>query len=126
MQNDNRIKLADEIKNKKYLDSYVDKWLKLDTLDKPYVECEICGYASNASIHQHLLVPEEFSPDPAGNRIIHLCANCHYELRAIMDRQRIGTAPEKIQQVCEDSFEMLKEKKKRYMEMNQSLGMVEV
>lgn len=126
MQNRSRTRLADEIKNKKYLDSYVDKWLKLDTLDKPYVECEICGYASNASIHQHLLVPEELSQDPANNRIIHLCANCHYELRAIMDRQRIGTAPEKIPQVCGDAFEMLKEKKKRYREMHQSMERIEV
>ncbi len=49
-----------------------------------------------------------------------------YAQTAIMDRHRIGTAPENIQQVCEDAFEMLKEMKKRYMKMNQSLERVVV
>ncbi len=125
MQNANKIKFADEMKNKKYIDSYIDKWLKLDTLDKPYVECEICGYASNASIHQHLLVPEEFVSNSSNNRILHLCANCYYELRALMDKYN-GMSPEKMPQVCEGAFEKLKDKKKQYKEANQSLGRVEV
>ncbi len=105
MQSANKIQFADEIKNKKYIDSYIDKWLKLDTLDKPYVECEICGYASNASIHQH--------------------ANCDYELRALMDKYN-EKSPEKMPQLCEEAFEKLKDKKKHYKEANQSLGRVEV
>jgi hypothetical protein len=125
MQSANKIKFADEIKNKKYIDSYIDKWLKLDTLDKPYVECEICGYASNASIHQHLLVPEEFVSGSSNNRILHLYANCYYELRALMDKYN-GMSPEKMPQLCEEAFEKLKDKKKHYKEANQSLGRVEV
>lgn len=125
MQSTNKIKFADEIKNKKYIDSYIDKWLKLDTLDKPYVECEICGYASSASIHQHLLVPEEFGSNSSNNRILHLCANCYHELRALMDKYN-EKSPEKMPQLCEEAFEKLKDKKKHYKEANQSLGRVEV
>ncbi len=125
VQSTNKIQFADEIKNKKYIDSYIDKWLKLDTLDKPYVECEICGYASNASIHQHLLIPKEFHINSNKNRIMHLCANCYYELRALMDKYN-GMSPEKMPQLCEEAFEKLKDKKKHYKEANQSLGRVEV
>jgi hypothetical protein len=35
-------------------------------------------------------------------------------------------APEKIQQICEEAFEKLKDKKKQYREAHQSLGKVEV
>src|SRR5574341_1036311 len=114
MQNrNNKVQFADEIRNKKYIDNYIDKWLKLETIDRPYVECEICGYVSNASIHQHLLIPEEFSP--GDNRIMHLCANCNYELRALIDKY-IGMPPEKIPQICQEAFEKLKDKKKNYRE----------
>lgn len=126
-QKHNKVQFADEIKNKKYIDNYIDKWLKLNTLDKPYVECEICGYISNASIHQHLLIPEDFGSNPGDNRIIHLCANCHYELRALIDKQRhIETAPERIPGMCEEGFEKLRDKKKRYRDVNKSLERVEV
>ncbi len=124
MQNrNNKVQFADEIRNKKYIDNYIDKWLKLETVDRPYVECEICGYVSNASIHQHLLIPEEFSP--GDNRIMHLCANCNYELRALIDKY-IGMSPEKIPQICQEAFEKLKDKKKNYREMNQRLERIEV
>ncbi len=126
-QKRNKVQFADEIKNKKYIDDYIDKWLRLDTLDKPYVECEICGYVSNASIHQHLLIPEDFGSNPGDNRITHLCANCNYELRALVDKQRhIEPAPERIPRICEGAFENLKDKKKHYMEANQNLERVEV
>ncbi|KCZ72667.1 hypothetical protein ANME2D_01098 [Candidatus Methanoperedens nitroreducens] len=128
MQNQNdRARFAAKIKNKKYIDNYIEKWLELKTLDRPYVECEICGYRSNASIHQHLLIPEEFGLDSSSdNRIIHMCANCHYELRALIDRQHIGMVPERLLQVCEGAFENLKDKKKHYMAANQSLEGIEV
>ncbi len=127
MQNQNdRARFAAEIKNKKYIDNYIEKWLELKTLDKPYVECEICGYMSNASIHQHLLIPEEFGLNSSNNRIIHVCANCYYELRALIDKQHIETVPERMLQVCEEAFEKLKDKKKHYMAANQSLEGIEV
>ncbi len=125
MQNLSKARLAEEIRNKKYIDNYIDKWLKLDTLYNPYVECEICGYISNASIHQHLLIPKEFDTNQGNNRIIHLCANCHYELRALMDRYN-EIAPEKIPRMCEEAFEKLRDKKKRYRDVNKSLERVEV
>ncbi len=115
---------AAEIKNKKYIDNYIEKWLKLETLDKPYVECEICGYMSNASIHQHLLIPEEL--DSKNNRIIHLCANCDYEFRALTDKYQLKMTPQTIAQMYEEAFEKLKDKKKRYREMHQSLERVEI
>ncbi len=111
------------IKNRKYIDNYIEKWLKLETLDKPYVECEICGYISNASIHQHLLMPEEL--DAKNNRIIHLCANCDYEFRALIDKYQFKR-PQRIPQMYEEAFEKLKDKKKRYREMHQSLERVEI
>lgn len=125
MQNHNKAQFLDELRNKKYIDKYVDKWLKLDTLDKPYVECEICGYISNASIHQHLLIPEELSSNPGNNRILHLCANCHYELRALIEKYN-EIAPERIALICEEAFEKLRDKKKHYREVNQNLERVEV
>jgi hypothetical protein len=111
-----------ELKKNRYIDNYIDKWLKLDTLDKPYVECEICGYASNASIHQHLLIPKEF--DSSDNRILHLCANCNYELRALIDR--MGTEPERITQICKDAFEKLTDMKKPYKEKYRDLVRIEI
>ncbi len=119
-----KVQLADEIKNKKHIDNYIERWLKLETLDKPYVECEICGYISNASIHQHLLIPEKFGSNSPNNRIIHLCANCNYELGALIDKYRIK--PEEIPQMCEEAFEKLKEKKKHYREANQKLERIEI
>ncbi|HEY9245993.1 MAG TPA: hypothetical protein VIO11_04015 [Candidatus Methanoperedens sp.] len=118
---------ADELRKNKYIDNYIDRWLKLETTDKPYVECEICGYISNASIHQHLLIPDEIrfeNISPGDNRIMHLCSNCNYELRALIDRYRPG--PENIKQISEDAFEKLKEKKKQYREMNQKLDRIEI
>lgn len=115
---------AAEIRNKKYIDNYVEKWLKLETLDKPYVECEICGYASNASIHQHLLIPQKLVPNT--NRIIHLCANCDYELRALIDKYQLKMSSQRIPQMYEEAFEELKDKKKRYREMHQSMERVEI
>ncbi len=127
MQNrSDKARLADEIKNKKYIDGYIEKWLKLDNLDMPYVECEICGYASNASIHQHLLVPKEFCLDSGNNQIIHLCANCNYELRALIDKYRMGMEPEKIFQTCMDAFEKLKDMKKNYKDINKNAKRIEV
>lgn len=120
----NRAQLAAELKNKNYIDNYVDRWLKLDALDKPQVECEICGYVSNASIHQHLLIPEE-SGHSEDNRILHLCANCYDELRALIAKHRI-VASEGIPQICGDAFERLKEKKKHYREANKSLERIEI
>jgi len=125
MQDHIKTQFANDIKSTKYIDDYIGKWLKLETLDKPYVECEICGYVSNASIHQHLLVPQEFGIN-TDNRIIHLCSNCNYELRAMMDRRRREITPQTIRRICEQVFEDLKDKKKRYREMNQSLERIEV
>ncbi len=113
-----------ELRNKKYIDNYVEKWLKLETLDKPYVECEICGYTSNASIHQHLLMPEELDSD--SNRILHLCANCDYEFRALIDKYQFKMAFQRIPQIYEEAFEELKDKKKRYREMHQSMDRIEI
>lgn len=125
MQNrSDKAQFAAEIKNKKYIDGYIEKWLKLDY--KPYVECEICGYSSNASIHQHLLVPKEFGLDPGNNQIIHLCANCNYELRALIDKYRMDMEPEKIFQACGDAFEKLKEIKKYYNEINKNAKRIEI
>lgn len=121
-----KARLATEIRNKKYIDNYLEKWLNLGATDKPYVECEVCGYASNASIRQYLLVPKEFIPDPDSNRLLHLCANCYYEHRAIIDRHRTGMVPEKIPQICEDAFEKLKDRKKPYRDANKNLGRIEV
>ncbi len=127
MQNrSDKARLADEIKDKKYIDGYIEKWLKLDNLDKPYVECEICGYASNASIHQHLLVPKEFGSDSGNNQIIHLCANCNYELRALIDKYRMAMEPEKIFQACMDAFEKLKDMKKNYKDINKNAKRIEI
>lgn len=127
MQNrSDKARLADELKNKKYIDGYIEKWLKLDNLDKPYVECEICGYASNASIHQHLLVPKEFGLDSDNNQIIHLCANCDYELRALIDKYRMAMKPEKIFQACMDAFEKLKDMKKNYKDINMNAKRIEI
>lgn len=120
-----KARLAAEIKDKKYIDNYIEKWLNLGTLDKPYVECEICGYISNASIHQHLLVPEELVPDSSDNRILHLCSNCNYELRALIDRH-LRVAPEMIQQVCEEAFNRLKDMKKQYRDAHKNLERIEV
>lgn len=117
-----RNEFAEEIKSKKYIDSYLEKWMKLETLDKPYVECEGCGYASNASIHQRLLVPREYNS--GSNKILHLCANCNYELLALIDK--FEKTPENITQICEQAFEKLKEKKKHYREMNNSLERIEI
>lgn len=121
-----KARLAAEIRDKKYIDNYIEKWLNLKALDKPYVECEICGYISNASIHQHLLVPEELVPNSSDNRILHLCSNCNYELRALIDRQLTGAAPEIIQQVCEEAFNRLKDMKKQYKDAYKSLDRIEV
>lgn len=118
----NKVQLAEQIKSKKYIDSYIEKWLKLETLDKPYVECEVCGYASNASIHQHLLTPEEYNP--GSNRILHLCENCNYELLALINK--FEKTPENITHICEEAFEKLKEMKKHYREMNKSLERIEI
>ncbi len=115
---------AAEIRNKKYIDNYVEKWLKLETLDKPYVECEICGYASNASIHQHLLIPEELDSD--SNRIIHLCANCDYEFRALIDKCQLKMSSQRIPQMYEEAFEELRYIKKRYREIHQSMDRIEI
>lgn len=120
---DDKTRLASEIKNAKYIDSYIEKWLNLKTVDKPYVECEICGYVSNASIHQHLLIPKEFGyvPHAGNNRILHLCANCYSELRALIDKfSRISTF-EHISQVCEEAFEKLLEMKKSHRDVYQKL-----
>ncbi len=72
-----------------------------------------------------LLIPEELSSNPGNNRIIHLCANCHYELRALIDKYN-EIAPERIALICEEAFEKLRDKKKHYREVNQSLERVEV
>ncbi|HLB71252.1 MAG: hypothetical protein OIN88_12510 [Candidatus Methanoperedens sp.] len=126
MQNStDKDRLAAKIRNKKYIDDYIDRWLKLETLDKPYVECEICSYISNASIHQHMIIPEELGSNPNNNRIIHLCANCYYEFRALIDRY-IGISRERIPQMCEEAFEKLKDKKKNYRDMNRNLERVEI
>ncbi len=124
MTMNNHKQFTDELKKNKYIDSYIDKWLKLDTLDKPFVECEICGYASNASIHQHLLVPKEFNS--SDNRILHLCANCNYELRALIDKYRTGTEHEIVLQICRDALEKLTEMKKPYKEKYQNLVRIEI
>lgn len=121
-----KARLAAEIKNKKYIDNYIGKWLELKTTDKPYVECEICGYVSNASIQQHLLIPGEFELNSNDNRIIHLCANCHYELRALIDKYNTGMMPEKMPQICEMAFEKLREKKKLHRDMNKNMGGIEI
>lgn len=126
MQNRNHHILANEIKNKKYIDNYIEKWLNQETLDRPYVECEICGYGSNASIHQHLLIPKEFSSNSNNNRIIHLCANCYYEHRALIDRHHFEMTPERAQRICEEAFEKLTDKKKQHREINQNLERIEV
>lgn len=120
-----KARLAAEIRDKKYIDNYIEKWLNLGTLDKPYVECEICGYISNASIHQHLLVPEELVPNSSDNRILHLCSNCNYELRALIDRH-LRVAPEMIQQACEEAFNRLKDMKKQYRDAHKNLERIEV
>jgi len=125
MQNrSNRDQLASELKSKKYIDNYIDRWLKLETLDKPQVECEICSYVSNASIHQRLLIPEEFGYSD-DNRILHLCANCYHELRALIDKHRI-VASEGMPQICGEAFERLREKKKHYREVHKSLERIEI
>ena len=127
MQNrDDRAKLAADIRSKKYIDNYIGKWLELETLDKPYVECEVCMYASNASIHQRLLIPEEFGVYSGDNRIIHLCANCNHELRALIDRQLAVMVQERIPQVCQEAFEKLKDLKKHYRDANKNLGRIEI
>ncbi len=118
----NHEQFTDELKKNKYIDNYIDKWLKLETLDRPYVECEICGYASNASIHQHLLIPKEFNL--SDNRILHLCSNCNYELRALIDRMK--TEPDRIQQICKEAFEKLTDMKKPYREKYQDLARIEI
>jgi hypothetical protein len=118
--------LSDELMNKKYIDDYIEKWLKMDDVDRPYVVCEVCSYASNASIHQHLLVPEEFRPDSNRNQILHLCSNCYYEHRALIDKYRLMKPQENIHQVCEEAFGDLKDMKKRYSEMNKTLERVEI
>jgi hypothetical protein len=116
-----KARLAAEIRDKKYIDNYIEKWLNLEALDKPYVECEICGYISNASIHQRLLVPEELATNSSDNRILHLCSNCNYELRALIDRYLIGVAPGMIEQVCKEAFDRLKDMKKQYRDANKNL-----
>ncbi len=120
-----KARLAAEIRDKKYIDNYIEKWLNLEAPDKPYVECEICGYVSNASIHQHLLIPEELVPNSSDNRILHLCSNCNYELRALIDRN-LRVAPEMIQQVCEEAFNRLKDMKKQYRDAHKNLERIEV
>lgn len=116
-----KARLAAEIRGKKYIDNYIEKWLNLEAPDKPYVECEICGYISNASIHQHLLVPEELVPNSSDNRILHLCSNCNYELCALIDRYLIEVAPGMIEQVCKEAFDRLKDMKKQYRDANKNL-----
>lgn len=120
MQN-NKARLAANIKNKKYINNYIEKWLRLDQVDKPYVECEICRYGSNASIHQHLLIPKEYGLYPDNNRILHLCSNCYYELRALMDKHSIVPEGLDIPQMCEKAFEELMDKKKPYREVHKNL-----
>ncbi len=122
MQN-NKNQFASEIKNKKYIDNYIEKWLKLETLDEPYVECEICGYASNASIHQHLF-PQEFGLNSGDSQIVHLCANCYHELRALIDKYDI--VQERTSQMYGEAFENLKKKKKHYRDANKNLKRVEI
>ncbi len=122
--NKDKARFAAEIKNKKYIDNYIEKWLNLQTLDNPYVECEICGYMSNASIHQQLLIPEESGLNPDDNRILHLCSNCYDELRALINRN--NTQRESIQQICENAFEELKDKKKHYRDAHKNLERIEV
>jgi len=122
----NKSRLANEIKKKIYIDNYIDKWLKMEALDKPYVKCEICGYTSNACIHQHLLVPEELGSDSGENRIIHLCANCNDELRTLIYNYQSRIVTEEKDQVHEMAFEKLKDKKKHYREMNERLERIEV
>ncbi len=121
-----KARLAAEIKDKKYIDNYIEKWLNLEAPDKPYVECEICGYISNASIHQHLLIPEELVPNSGDNRILHLCSNCNYEIRALIDRHLTGVVPGMIQQVCEEAFNRLKDMKKQYRDAHKNLERIEV
>ncbi len=127
MQNNNsKERFVNEIKNEKYIDNYIDKWLKLETMDKPYVGCDICGYVSNASIHQHLLIPKEFNINSGENRIMHLCANCNYELQALISKHDLEMSDETALRISEDAFEKLKEKKKHYREMNRNLDRIEV
>ncbi|SNQ62164.1 hypothetical protein [Candidatus Methanoperedens nitratireducens] len=121
-----KARLAAEIKDKKYIDNYIEKWLNLEAPDKPYIECEICGYISNASIHQHLLAPEELVPNSGDNRILHLCSNCNYELRTLIDRHLTGVVPGMIQQVCEEAFNRLKDMKKQYRDAHKNLERIEV
>lgn len=120
-----KAQFTSEIKNAKYIDNYIGKWLNLETLDNPYVECEICGYVSNASIHQRLF-PKEFGLNSENNRIVHLCANCYYELHALLDKQSTTAAPERILQMCEDAFERLKDKKKNYRDITKNLERIEI
>ena len=119
-------RLAAEIKDKKYIDNYIEKWLNLGAPDKPYVECEICGYISNASIHQHLLVPEELVSNSTDNRILHLCSNCNYELRALIDRYLKVMMPDGIQQICEEAFGKLIDMKKQYKDAHKNLERIEI
>ncbi len=121
-----KARLAAEIRDKKYIDNYIEKWLNLEAPDKPYVECEICGYISNASIHQHLLVPEELVPNSSDNRILHLCSNCNYELRAIIDRHLIGVAPAMIEKACKEAFDRLKDMKQQYRDAYKNLDRIEI
>lgn len=120
-----KAQFTSEIKNTEYIDNYIERWLISETLDNPYVECEICGYVSNASIHQRLF-PKEFGLNSKNNRIVHLCANCYYELQALIDKQSIAAAPEKILLMCEDAFEKLKGKKKHYKDVNKNLERIEI
>ncbi len=124
--NDSKDLFLNEIKSQKYIDNYIDKWLKLGTADKPYVECDICGYVSNASIHQHLLIPKEYNVNYNENRIMHLCANCNYELRALIAKHEFEMSPETVSRISEGAFLELKEKKKHYREMNGSLDRIVV
>lgn len=119
-----RSEFSDEIRGKKYIDNYIERWLKLENIDKPYVECEICGYVSNASIHQHL-IPEEFGLDSGNNRIAHLCANCYHELRALIDRHKLLTQ-ERGERMCEEAFKELTGMKKHYRDANKSLNRVHI
>lgn len=120
-----KAQFTSEIKNTTYIDNYIERWLNLEKLDKPYVECEICGYVSNASIHQRLF-PKEFGLNSENNRIVHLCANCYYELHALIDKQSIAAAPERILQMCEDAFEKLKDTKKNYRDVNKNIERIEI
>lgn len=120
-----KAQFTSEIRNTQYIDNYIERWLNLETLDNPYVECEICGYVSNASIHQRLF-PKEFGLNSENNRIVHLCANCYYELHALIDKQSITAAPERILQMCEDAFEKLKDKKKHYRDVNKNIERIEI